>query len=125
MSSIQPTLLELQDALSEVTARWYDLGLRLGLSTGTLDAIQATSRHVAADSMRGMLRTWLEEASEKACWSDIVTALRALRRNDVADKVAKKYCNSTGDSSQSASGNNNNQYGDGDMVVYKPSGCYW
>ena len=51
-----------------------------------------------------MLRTWLEEASEKACWSDVVDALRAVRRNDVADAVASKYCNSTADSSQSVLG---------------------
>ena len=90
--SVKPTLLELQDALSEVTARWYDLGLRLGLSTGTLDAIKTTNHH---DSMRDMLRTWLEEASEKACWSDIVDALQVMKRNDVADKVTTKYCSSS------------------------------
>ena len=90
-----PGLVELQDALSEVRARWYDLGLRLGLTPGTLDAIKTTYHHVADDCMREMLRTWLQETSKKACWSDVVAALRAMKRNDVADKVVGKYCDST------------------------------
>ena len=93
-----PTLLELQDALSEVTANWYTLGLRLDLSTGTLNAIKATNHEKVDDCMNDMLQKWLGKYQERG-WSDIITALRSMERNDIANELAMKFCNSTDSSS--------------------------
>lgn len=88
--SARPTT-ELEDALSKVRAKWYDLGLRLGVPDETLDAIKSTQKHVVEDCMRAMLQTWQGQCPERD-WSDIVRVLREMHRNDVADEVERKYC---------------------------------
>ena len=98
MASVKPTILKLRDALLEVTADWYTLGLRLDISTGTLNAIKATNHEKVDDCMNDMLQKWLGKYPDRG-WSDIITALRAMERNDIANEVAMKYCNSTADSS--------------------------
>lgn len=93
MSLAKPKFVELIDALSEARANWYDLGLRLDISDGTLDAIKANHDKVE-DCLRKMLQQWLQTYPERE-WSAIVTALIAIHRNDVAGEVDIKYCKRT------------------------------
>ena len=87
-------LVNLLEALVEVTAKWYDLGLRLGIPTHTLEIIKANRPQEVEHCMREMLQWWIGKYPEWS-WDAIVRALRAIDRNDVADKVAKVHCNST------------------------------
>ena len=88
MSSAKPTLVELKDALPEVAYKWYDLGLYLGISSGTLNAIKKTNQQVVNDCMNDMLETWLGK-KDPDNWDDIVDALRKIDRNDVANRIGK------------------------------------
>ena len=89
-SPAKPTLLELIDALSEIAANWYDLGMRLGVPIATLDAIRETNKHVVGDCLREMLKWWMGKHPERG-WSDIIHTLREMNRNDVADEVQTRY----------------------------------
>lgn len=96
MTSIQPTLLELTAALSTVSARWYDLGLRLDTPLDILDGIKATNHEIVDDCiscMEATLQWWLQNYPEKG-WSDIAGALRGIDENKIADEVMKR-CIST------------------------------
>ena len=92
--SVNCTLVNLLDALQEVTAKWYEVGLRLGIPPRTLDIIKANSPHEVEHCMREMLKWWIGKYPEWR-WDAITQALRAVDRNDVANKVAKMYCDST------------------------------
>ena len=88
---------ELTDVLSD-KVDWYELGIKLDVPPGTLNAIKEEHDTVRRRLM-AMLEKWLSKYPERG-WSDIVDALRSMDRNDIADIVARKYCNSTADSSQ-------------------------
>ena len=86
-------LLQLLDILKPVEAKWYKLGLRLGYAAGTLDAIRADNHHIVEDCMRDLLTQWRHNYPNKG-WSDIVSALRGMGRDDVANDVEEKYLSS-------------------------------
>ena len=83
--SAKPTLIKLTDALSEVRADWYTLGLRLDISTGTLNAIKATNHEKVDNCMNEILQKWLGKYPDRG-WSNIDTG------NDTGAKVIK-HCN--------------------------------
>ena len=94
----RPTIKELTDALlDKVDSGWYELGIKLDISLDTLNAIKE-DHNTAKRRLIAMLEKWLNKYPERG-WSDVISALRSMERNDVADDVAGKYCNSTDGSS--------------------------
>ena len=92
---------ELTDALSD-KVDWYELGITLDISSGTLNVIKEDN-DTAKRRLIAMLEKWLSKYPERG-WSDVVNALRSMERNDVANELVGKYCNSTDGSSQSILG---------------------
>ena len=92
---------ELTDVLSD-KVDWYELGIKLDIPSGTLNAIKEEHDTVKR-RLVAMLEKWLNKYPERG-WSDVVDALRSMERNDIVNEVARKYCNSTTDSSQSVLG---------------------
>ena len=66
-----------QRALWEGRAKWYNIGLELGLTVGTLDAIQETNHHHTDHCFRDTLKEWLSRGDLHPSWSSLATALRA------------------------------------------------
>ena len=97
----RPTIKELTDALSD-KVDWYELGITLDIPSGTLNVIKEDN-DTAKRRLIAMLEKWLNKYPERG-WSDVISALKSMERNDVADDVAGKYCNSTDGSSQSVLG---------------------
>ena len=55
-------LADVQRALWDGRAKWYNLGLELGLKAGTLDAIQQTNGNNVENCFRSLLKEWLRKS---------------------------------------------------------------
>ena len=76
----------------DISARWYQLGLQLGVKPGTLDRIRAQFSD-PRDQLLEMLKTWLE--SDVNCsWKTLVEALRSrsVETRQLAEVLETKYC---------------------------------
>ena len=75
--------------------RWFELGLALGLSKDTLDAIEAFYREGVGRYLIECLSKWLKRADdvdskEGATWDSLSTGLRSINEIAVADKLDKE-----------------------------------
>ena len=66
-------LLNVMEELADVRAKWYNIGLGLGLSVGTLNSIEHSNN---SDYLRATLMKWLNAYSPPPTWSKVVEALR-------------------------------------------------
>ena len=69
---------------------YYDLGLYLGLSSDTLDAIKENNKGDIDGCLRDCLTKWLQEPDEEKGGPTIyllVTALRELGENAIAERI--------------------------------------
>ena len=89
------------EELNDIRAKWYDIGLQLRVSVGTLDAIKEQYDD-PSHCLRETLKTWLKTYPSPPTWSNIVTALRSrIGEVRLAADLEQKYC-STQDSSVAA-----------------------
>ena len=77
--------------LSDVCAKWYNIGVHLGVSVGALDAIEKQYSD-PTDCLRRTLTTWLK--SSTPTWSNIIDALNAVGEVRLAADLQHKYCSS-------------------------------
>ena len=70
-------LASIQKAIWEGRAKWYNIGLELGLTAGTLDAIQQTNHHIIDDCFRATLKEWLSRSDLKPSLKCLADALIA------------------------------------------------
>ena len=70
-------LASVRRAVWDGRAKWYDIGLELGLTAGTLDAIQQTNHDQTDHCFRATLKQWLSRADLHPSWSSLAAALRA------------------------------------------------
>lgn len=70
-------LASVRRAAWEGRAKWYDIGLELGLTAGTLDAIQQTNQYNTDICFRATLKEWLSRADLQPSWSSLADALKA------------------------------------------------
>ena len=77
-----------QRAVWEGRAKWYNIGLELGLTAGTLDAIRETYRYNVDQCFTETLKEWLNQ-SDHPSWSDLARALRAppVGHGQLAEKL--------------------------------------
>ena len=91
-----PELLnELLDELEEVKPEWYDFGLRLpGLKSHELNEIKKDNiKFGVSDCFRVTLDKWLHRTKEgpDKIWINVCEALKKLKNNRLADKIAQKH----------------------------------
>ena len=72
----EASLADVQRALWDGRAKWYNLGLELGLTAGTLDAIQQINGNNVDSCFRSMLKEWLRKSELVPTWSSLARALR-------------------------------------------------
>ena len=86
-------LLNVMEELADVRAKWYNIGLGLGLSAGTLDAINTEHRNTT-DCLREALKEWLKSFIPHTTWSKVVQALRCkiVGEAGLAAHLKHKYC---------------------------------
>ena len=77
-------MVELQD----VSTDWELLGLYLGLAEAELNKVKQNKVEIRKYKM---LAAWLSSTPE-ASWEDVVSALKIVKQNCVAESIEKKYC---------------------------------
>ena len=87
------------EELNDIRAKWYNIGLQLRMSVGTLDAIKEQYDD-PSHCLRETLKTWLKTCPSLPTWKNIVYALRSSTIGEVRLTIdlEQKYC-STQDSS--------------------------
>ena len=80
--------------LSEITNKWFELGLALGLKYSTLNGIE-TDKTTVDERKREMVRSWLQKKDEctPPSWQALVEALKdtLVQHIDVAENIEQKY----------------------------------
>ena len=85
----RPALKDLAThVIPRVNTSWYNLGLQLldPKYENELDTIEADTRNDAATSCRKMFSKWLN-TDELASWDKLITALRVVQLNNVANDI--------------------------------------
>ena len=65
-----------QNTTWEARAQWYSVGLGLGISANTLDAIKKNNHDICEDSYIAVLKNWLSRKHHKPTWNALAEALR-------------------------------------------------
>lgn len=79
--------------LSEITDKWFGLGLALGLKDSTLRGIE-TDKITVDERKREMARSWLQKKDKcTPSWLALVEALKdtLVQHTVVAEKIEQKY----------------------------------
>ena len=78
------------EAVMDVAAQWYPLGLQLKVKTGTLDSIRTQFQN-PRDQLLEMLKTWLT-TSDSPSWRTLIDALRSrsVGASQLASELEKK-----------------------------------
>ena len=85
--------------LNDVRAEWYNIGVQLGVSVGTLKAIKKQCLNEPFDCLRETLTKWLKTCLSPPTWTNIVDALSVVGEARLAAELEHKYCQNTGDPS--------------------------
>ena len=82
-----------REELNDVRAKWYDIGMQLRVSVGTLDAIK-TQYSGPSDCLRETLITWLKSYPPHSTWRKVVEALKSsiVGEARLAANLEQKYC---------------------------------
>ena len=82
VNEVSPSLTEddlasVQRTVWDGRAKWYNIGLELGLTPGTLDAIQLANQCDPDRCFTATLKTWLRSGDLHPSWSGLARSLRA------------------------------------------------
>ena len=70
-------LSDVLEAVWEARSKWYNIGLKLGSSAGTLDAIKATNKENVDDCVTAMIKDWLKNGNPQPTWAAVAKALKS------------------------------------------------
>ena len=57
--------------------KWFNIGLKLGISVGTLNAIKKNNNQDPDNCLTAMLEHWLNNGRPKPSWAELVKALKS------------------------------------------------
>ena len=64
------------EAVWEARVNWFNIGLKLGISVGTLDSIEATGQN-PDKCLTAMIKDWLKNGKPKPSWAQLAKALKS------------------------------------------------
>ena len=70
-------LASVQRAVWEGRAKWYNIGLQLGLMAGTLDSIKLANQSNPDSCFTEILKIWLRRSDLHPSWSSLARSLAA------------------------------------------------
>lgn len=65
------------EAVWEARVKWFNIGLKLGISAGTLSAIKKNNNQDPDDCLTAMLEYWLNNGKPKPSWAAVAKALKS------------------------------------------------
>ena len=65
------------EAVWEARVKWFNIGLKLGISVGTLNAIKKNNSQDPDDCLTAMLEYWLNNGKPKPSWAAVANALKS------------------------------------------------
>ena len=82
-----------REELLDVSHKWFDIGLKLQLSVGTLECIR-DQYPSPSTSLREMLLDWLKKVDPPPTWEGLACALesRTVGEPRLAEQLRTKYC---------------------------------
>ena len=97
--TVDDDLRVVMEELNNVSSKWYDVGMYLGVSVGRLDVIKKQYSDLS-DCFRETIKTWLQTCVPPPTWINIVEMLRTRTVNEtrLAVELECKYCSSRRDS---------------------------
>ena len=78
-------------AVWEARAKWHSIGIMLGISPGTLDAIKAKGN--PDDCITAIIEDWLKNGKPQPTWAALEKTLKStvVGRVDLATEISKKH----------------------------------
>ena len=92
--SEQCSLKAALDSISTLTAEWFNLGVALGLSSGTLREIQYNHPRDARRCLTEMMIAWLQiKDNSQPSWKSLASALSSplVNRIEIATMIAAEH----------------------------------
>ena len=82
-----------REELLDVSHKWFDIGLKLQLSVGTLECIRDQYPSLST-SLREMLLHWIKKVDPPPTWEGLACALesRTVGEPRLAEQLRTKYC---------------------------------
>ena len=77
----------------EITPKWYQFGLAVGINKETLDELFSNSP--PEECIVEVLDLWLKSSKSAVTWKDVANALKKCGYHQLAEKILKVY--KTGD----------------------------
>ena len=65
------------EAVWEARSKWYNIGLKLGISPGTLDSIGKANNQNPDDCLTAMIKDWLRSGRPEPSWTELAKALKS------------------------------------------------
>ena len=65
------------ESVWEARSKWYYLGLKLGISAGTLDAISTSANQNTDACFTDMIKDWLKNGEPRPTWATLAKALKS------------------------------------------------
>lgn len=83
-----------REELNKVRAKWYDVGMQLGVSVDTLNAIRKQHLNDPSDCLREILTTWLKAYHPPPTWDKLLKVLKTKTVDEamLAADLECKYC---------------------------------
>ena len=100
--SLEPdSLNDVRKELWDINAKWYDIGLELGLRTGVLESIRYQNQD-APTCLRETLFHWLKKVDPPPTWKRLAYALESCTVGEprLAEQLRTKYCKTEGAAGQ-------------------------
>ena len=79
---------------NEVASKYRAIGLMLNLSPSTIQDLENRHRGDPNECLLDVLTKWLQQVDPPASWEDIIKALHVVQRQDIAERLRYKYCQS-------------------------------
>ncbi len=86
-------LIDVLEAAHSGRNKWYNIGLKLGVESHTLDSI-GDRFDDPTDCLREVIKQWLKGVSPQPTWRALVDALRScvVGEEKLASELEAKYC---------------------------------
>ena len=73
---------------SQVTSKWYELGLAVGMESATLDKL---SKYPSEQCMVEVLDRWIRSYDYKLTWREVSHVLKKIKFEKLAEKILDVY----------------------------------